>query len=197
MNTVRIIPDRYPSNPRDNDNICLMACAHGRYDLGDDNAKFVLAEKLEVSQHNHSLQELVEMADNKGLIFAMKPLYMYDHGGQTVATTPFSCSFDSGQIGVVIIFKETIKQEFGVKRFGKNIITKMTERANLIIEAEVKEYDAYISGNYYSLEIIDSDGEVEETISGFIGYNAAENGMLECVSNEMREHVLNAVPEYA
>lgn len=197
MKTVRIVPDNYPSNPRDNDNLCLMACVHGRYELGDKDAKSIIAKKLEVNSSEYSLSELVDMAEKSRLIFAMKPLYMYDHSGQTVSTSPFSCQWDSGQIGVVILFKETIKQEFGVKRFGKNIIAQFNEKADSIIEAEVKEYDAYISGDYYSLEMLDADGEVEDSVSGFIGTDVSKNGMLDYIPAEMHEYAKTLDPVYA
>lgn len=188
MTTLRIVPDNDPSNPRiDCDNFCLMACEHGRYDLGDRKAKEILAAKLDVSARDYALVELINLAYKADIIFASKPLYLYDHSGITMATAPFSCPWDSGQVGEILVFKDAIKAEFGVKRMGKKIKEKMTAIAERHIDSEVVAYDAYISGGMYNLEFIDDEGDVEETVSGFIGYDVDTNGMLDCVDKSMIE----------
>jgi hypothetical protein len=188
MTTLRIVPDTDPSNPRtDSDNFCLMACAHGRYNLGDSRAIEILAGKLDVSARDYSLLELINLAYKADLIFTSKPLYLYDHSGITMATTPFSCKWDSGQVGEILVFKADIKSEFGVKRMGKKIKEKMLEVAERHIDSEVAAYDAYLTGDIYTLEILDDEGEVEESICGFIGYDVDKNGMAGCIDQSMIE----------
>lgn len=196
MTTVKIIQDSFPSNPRDDDNMSLMVCEHGRYRLGDSNARNVLAQKLEVNAGDYSTLELVNMAKNRGLIFYSKPLYLYDHSGITMSTTPFSCPWDSGQVGEVVIFKETLRETFGVKRFGKNIIQQMEEKAERIISSEVSDYDNFISGETYILQILDDNGEVIDSIAGFLGDDVEENGMLEHVSEELKQKLLECKVTY-
>ena len=188
MTTLRIVPDNDPSNPRtDFDNFCLMACEHGRYNLGDNKAKEIIAKKLDVSAHGRSLEELINLAYKNNLIFASKPLYFYDHSGITMATTPFSCQWDSGQVGEILVFTADVKSEFGIKRMGKKVKEKMTAIAERHIDSEVSTYDAYISGGMYCLQFIDEEGDVEETVSGFIGYDVDTNGMVDCVDESMIE----------
>jgi len=188
MTTLRIVPDSDPSNPRtDCENFCLMACEHGRYNLGDSKAKEILARKLDVSAREHSLGELINLAYKANLIFASKPLYLYDHSGITMATTPFSCQWDSGQVGEILVFTADVKSEFGIKRMGKKVKEKMLALAERHIDGEVSSYDAYLTGDMYCLQLIDEDGDVEETISGFVGYDVEKNGMVDCIDQSMIE----------
>jgi hypothetical protein len=39
----------------------------------------------------------------------------------------------------------------------------------------------------YCLQFIDEEGDVEETVSGFIGYDVDTNGMVDCVDESMIE----------
>lgn len=188
MTTLRIVPDSDPSNPRtDCDNFCLMACAHGRYNLGDSKAAEIIAGKLDVSAREHSLLELINLAYKADIIFTSKPLYLYDHSGITMATTPFSCNFDSRQVGEILVFKADVKSEFGIKRMGKKVKEKMLAIAEKHIDSEVATYDAYLSGDMYCLQLLDDEGDVEETISGFIGYDVDKNGMADCIDQSMIE----------
>lgn len=188
MTTLRIVPDSDPSNPRiDFDNFCLMACAHGRYNLGDSKAAEIIARKLDVSAREHSLIELINLAYKADIIFTSKPLYLYDHSGITMATTPFSCQWDSGQVGEILVFKSDVKSEFGIKRMGKKVKEKMIAIAESHIDSEVAAYDAYLSGDMYCLQLIDNEGVVEETMSGFIGYDVDKNGMAGCIDPSMIE----------
>jgi len=189
MNKVRIVQDQYPQDPRKDDNICLMVCRHGRYQLGDSKAKEVLAKALDVYASDYDEIELVQKAEKAGLIFTQRPLYLYDHGNITMSTTPFSCPFDSGQVGVILVLKETIRHEFNVKRFGKKVTQRMMEMAHRHIDSEVSSYDSYISGDIYMLQFLNSKGEVEDSIGGFYGDNVELNGMLEHVSDDLKQAV--------
>lgn len=197
MPTLKIVQDNYPSNPRDDDNVCLMVCKHRKYALGDKDAKQTLATMLEVYSDNYSIQELVAMAHERDLVLLSKPLYLYDHGGITMSTSEFSCQFDSGQVGVIIAFKEKIKDELSVKRMGKKVKEKMLDFANKHIDAEVKVYDQYISGDVYLLQEIDSKGQVTDVLGSFFGSDIKTNGMLDCVYDDKREELLNLSISYS
>lgn len=197
--TVKIVVDGCPSNPRtDMDNLTVMACLHGRYDLGDKNAKTIIAEKLGVSASDYSVPELVEMAINKkGLVFAHSPLYLYDHSGITMSTKPFSCPWDSGQVGEILIFTADIKEAFGVKRIGKKKKALLEEKAKLHIESDVKIYDNYISGEVYGFQILDEDGNVEDSCYGFYGDDVKTNGILDYIPEDLHEEAINAEISYS
>lgn len=198
MTTLRIVHDTHPSNPRtDFDQLCLMACAHGRYNLGDEKAKSTLAEKLGVYAANYTLVELVTMAHVKGLVFASKPLYLYDHSGITMATTPFFCPWDSGQVGEILIFTADIKSEFGIKRLTAKKRAELLEVAEKRINDEVAEYDAYLTGDIFTLQFLDEDGEVEDSICGFVGSDVDKNGMISNVDASMIEALRACEVSYA
>ena len=110
-------------NPREWDNLGTMVCWHGRYILGDKQPKISPDEYLEDLP--------------KGTVTL--PLYLYDHGGITMKTSPFSCPWDSGQVGFIYVTPETMKQE----------MVDTPERAAEILTNEVETYDQYLRGEVY------------------------------------------------
>ena len=101
--TYEIERDEYPSNPRTEwDNITTMICFHKRYNLGD---------KHDFNSRDYeSWEEMEEAVRNHYEVLALKPLYLYDHSGITISTSPFSCNFDSGKIGFVIVDKDNLQK---------------------------------------------------------------------------------------
>lgn len=90
-------------------------------------------------------------------------VFAYIHSGATIATTPFSCQWDSGQSGFVYCTKEK-----AIKEFGKKIMTAaVMEKARRCLQGEVKTFDQYLTGDIYGfvLErvILDEDGDEEST----------------------------------
>ena len=165
---IKIKEDTTPSNPRTEfDNATKMFCSHRRYVLGD--------EKVSDSYSSESYNSWDEMeADilKQEKIAVILPLYLYDHSGITIRTTPFSCRWDSGQIGFVWITKETAKKELGIKYFTK----KALQRVKDLIKAEVSTYDDYLTGNVYGYEIVKPDNDnVIESCWGYFGYESNED----------------------
>ena len=146
--TIEIFPDETNFSPRENDNICKFHIAHKRYSFGDVNHND-LESILEAEQ---------EAISNKDIIL---PLYMYDHSGITISLSPFSCPWDSGQVGIVIISRKKMIEEFSSKIFYK----KLKQRAVEIAEAEVKEMDQYLTGEVYGYVIDDN----KESCWGYYG----------------------------
>lgn len=114
------------NNPRDWDNLGTMVCWHSRYDLGDEQPTATPSEYLE------SLP--------KGTVTL--PLYLYDHGGITMSTSPFSCPWDSGQVGFIYATPEDIAKN------GADL-----ELTVEILKGEVKTYDQYLRGEVYGYVI--------------------------------------------
>lgn len=104
---------------------------------------------------------LIDHAFDAG--YVALPLYLYDHSGITMSTGGFSCPWDSGCVGVIVCDKETIQREFDGDR----------GEALRALEAEVKAYDDYITGNYYVLlaEEREDDGDWDcvDSIGGIEG----------------------------
>ena len=163
MNSVNlkleIVNDQYPENPREfYGNLAIMACFHKRYNLGDETS-FVTSD---FNSWEEFKEFLLTKASPKAV--CVKPLYLYDHSGLTIATTPFSCRWDSGQIGFVYTTKAKIRENYGVKRVTK----RMLALAKKCIDAEVEEYDAYLRGDVYGWEITNLEtGQVIDSCYGY------------------------------
>jgi len=150
--TIEIHTDEDAGNPRKEwDNAGTMLCMHSRYDLGDERNVTVEA-----------IQEIIEREDVLYL-----PLYLYDHSGITMRTGPFSCPWDSGQVGIIYITKERAIQEFGGKRFTETV----KKQALSCLESEVKVYDAFLTGSVYGYNVLDPAGESIDSCWGFYETN--------------------------
>jgi hypothetical protein len=189
MTVVKIVPSE-GENPRENDNVSVMVCAHRRYSLGDPKASDTILEEIRESKNyrecwendinTNNFHHILELAEKAKIVAYSTAFYMYDHSGLTVKSTPFSCPWDSGQIGYVIVTKKTAEYEYGFKRISK----KSTERLQSIVEGEIEEYDNYLNGEFYGFLIEDSEGEHIDSCGGFLGRDVEKNGMLENMNDE-------------
>ena len=182
--TLKIKYDSDSQNPREWDNLTKMICFHKRYNLGDKH-------DYNFDYYSSFDEMKKEIIENEGVAI-IEPLYMYDHSGQTISTKPFSCPWDSGQIGFVFITKKDLLEEFGGKRITKKII----ERGERVLRGEVETYDQFIRGDVYGFEIeyktTDSvSGEIKDDVSdscwGFYGDNIWKNGMYEHINSDAIE----------
>jgi hypothetical protein len=131
---IEVEQDDNTESPREWDNLGTMICFHSRYNLGD--------------KHNFSSDEGREFLKSKEICVSL-PLYLYDHSGITMSTSPFGCRFDSSCVGFTYVTKEQVRKEYGVKRINKELIEKVTK----ILESEVKIYDQYLTGDVYGYRI--------------------------------------------
>jgi len=152
--TVRIEYDEDRESPREWDNLGTMVCWHRNYNLGDGvrNGKrtqeYGSPEDFNPDEHTICL-----------------PLYLYDHSGITMRTGPFSCPWDSGQVGWIYIDRAKILHEYGRKKLSKALIARVTG----YLEQEVKTYDEYLTGQVYGFVVEDSNGEHLNSCWGFYG----------------------------
>lgn len=158
--SINIEQDEYGSyfDPRGNDNMCTLVCFHGRYILGDKRKHGLNSKDF------NSFNDVKKYFEKENDIALIKPLYLYDHSGITISTTPFSCQWDSGQIGFVFVTKDDIRHNFGKKKVTKELI----EKAEKIMDSEVNEYDNFLQGNVFRYDIHDEDGEPVNSCCGFI-----------------------------
>ena len=213
--TINIETDETPSNPRtDWDNLGTMACFHSRYTLGDTDGDEALKEAVRASKsysdswEDYDNENMVDLNEPKDLIetaekcsdILMLPLYLYDHGGITMSIGSFSCPWDSGQVGVIFITKEKIKEEYSAKRVTKGL----TERIEGYLKGEVETYDNYLTGSVYGYTVEDRDGEeIDASCWGFYGYDNKKSGLLEYATNaidceitgRMKDHIQAAIAQ--
>lgn len=105
---------------------------------------------------------------------------MYDHSGITISTTPFSCTWDSCQVGFAIVTKDAIRKEFNAKYVTKKLIVK----AEKILDSEIDMYDQELTDNVFGFTCYDENDEVINSVGGFYGDNFEKNGMLEHIEDE-------------
>lgn len=90
------------------------------------------------------------------------PLYLYDHSGLTISTSPFGDPWDSGQVGYIFAGAKAIRGEYGTA--DQTAVAK----AEQVLQAEVEEYDSYLRGDCWYVRLFE-DGEEIDACGGFIG----------------------------
>ena len=123
----------------------------------------------------------------------IKKVYMYVHSGATISLKPFSCPWDSGVLGFVIITKEDLKREYNWKVITKKRLESVLENINNVLEGEIEVLDDYISGDVYQFSIQDENGDTEDSCGGFYGSDIKTNGILDHLSIEDKELVLQQI----
>lgn len=157
---LHIYTDDNPINPRIlNDNFGHMVCFHRDYILGD---KHTLDES-NFSSWDEIRQYLVQV-ENAIIIL---PLYLFDHSGLTMQTTPFYDPWDSMRVGFIYCNTEDIKECFLLKD-SSEITPGILKTAENNLIYEVKEYDEYLRGDVYGF-ILYKDGEETDSCWGFYG----------------------------
>ena len=122
-----IVHDDSPESPRNESPLGTIYHWHSRYDLG---------EKVS------GLQDIELEAGDVSL-----PIYMYEHGGISISTKPFSCRWDSGQVGMIVLTKAEAEREF----FRRGYKVKAVQAA---LVGVVEEYGHYLAGECYGYRVL-------------------------------------------
>ena len=123
----------------------------------------------------------------------VKPVHLYQHSGATISTEytyPFTCRWDSGTIGFVVITKQDLRNEYGWKVITQKRLDSVMDTINNVMDSEIDELDKYISGEVYAFSIQDENGDTEDSCGGFYGSDIRKNGILDHLSKEDTEMVL-------
>ena len=206
-------PDDFFPNPRrEAENFGTMICFHRRYQLGDEHdysnsddlikdlyikaagggdhgeQKYEdLTEKYDVwplssqqiQELNQALMSQIEKA------YVVLPVYLYDHSGLAMSTTDFNDRWDSGQVGIIFVSHEKIKEEYEVNFIEPVLRLQVEDR----LKGEVAEYDAYLRGECYCYELYE-DGELEHSCGGFTGaFDKAVKDMVEYLPDDCAKMV--------
>lgn len=156
--TVSVFYDQDPAHPRkDYDNSGVMFYFRNRngYELGDDiyygedAPTYVVADEVAISL----------------------PVYIYDHSGISISTTPFSCLWDSCQCGWIVMTAKTLAEEFNGD----------IEAATQCLHSEVSTFDDYLTGNVYGFVVEDAEGNEVDDCWSF--YGAPKDALEEGISS--------------
>jgi hypothetical protein len=152
--TIKLEIDQDPQSPRDWDNLGTMVCEHPQYALGD---------KPGVNQSVEWFKE-----QNISDYFVL-PLYLYDHSGITIRTTPFNDNFDSGHVGYIYCSIAKAKEEYPNLKDWK----KLKAQVYKMLEGEVEVYNQYLMGECYGHIVTNKYGEEVDSCWGFYGREEA------------------------
>ena len=161
---IKVVQDTDAESPRGDYNLGVMACWHRNYTLGD-------------VQPRESAEEWI--AENAPEGSVVLPLYLYDHSGITMRTSPFSCPWDSGQVGVIVATPDKMREMYQLAP-GAEITDEVRKQATECLVQEVATYDDYLTGNVwgYTIEVMHDcsecrhevhEPEHEDSCWGFIG----------------------------
>jgi hypothetical protein len=171
---IQISPDEYPESPRDWDNMGKMICFHKRDNYGDKhNIK---------SDDYDSWEEMEKDLRENHDAHTILPIYMYEHSGVTISTSPFSDYFDSGRLGLIYCTNADAK-ELEQTYSGQDI----AERAEVLLKGEIETYNQYLSGDIYGYRIFkiskcDQGHEHQEQLDSCWGYYGEDECMEEAKS---------------
>lgn len=120
---------------------------------------------LQVNEGTLSLSEAAKEIEKDEVIGL--PVYAYVRGAIALSTSPFSCQWDSGQIGVIYVSKEKVKEMYSCKRITKKRRARILE----ILAGEIETLSEYANGQVFNVEV---KGEgLEDSLCGIIGLDNA------------------------
>lgn len=144
---IRVEYDDYAESPRTAwENVAAFWSygMHRRYNFHEDAADEVLARIKaampvpdELLEKDRDIEVIQWLMKNQTPVsrYVIMPVYMYDHGSLSFSTDRFSCSWDSGIIGFMMVDVE----RWGVEHGGEWSV----EAATRSIVGEVRALDSY------------------------------------------------------
>ncbi len=159
--TITIHYDNYTESPREWCNLGTIVAAHHRYNLSD-------VAFPQAGDHGSLLDDFkTYLANDQSLTLSdviYLPVYMYEHSGIAISSTPFNCRWDSGQLGFIYVTKQQIYKDYSVKRISPKLLATITN----ILNNELELYDHYLQGYCYEYRIYDNN-ECIDSCGGFLG----------------------------
>lgn len=169
---INVYYDENPLNPRkDFDNLGTLYTAHRRYRPEKDFDKHFDIHKVFDSRIGDFRATFLKQ-------YVTLPVYLYDHGGITISTSPFSCPWDSGFFGIIAVSLEKVREEYG----WKHITAGRRKKIESYLKDEIETLDNYYTGEVFGYEItlVSDDDKVVESCWGFFGTEYLETLEHEC-----------------
>ena len=119
----------------------------------------------------------------------VKPLYLYDHSGISISTGSFvgrapHAEWDSGKVGYIHMDKETaVRELLDLSGDKPKPLTDKTwkTRAEEYMDAEVREYDNYLTGKVYGYQTFEGLDEVDSCW----GFNPGDADVKQLMTEEL------------
>jgi hypothetical protein len=151
---VKIFRQQNPVDPMSKPSPVTLELSHGRYDLGDKDAN---------TGRNESWEAVEQEIREEHQVIAMKKVYLLDHSGLRIKTSPFNNAWDSGMVGYAYVTEESLPDYSDTQHDRPD-----RDKIQTWIDDRIKQYDQYLSGEVYRYEVIE-DGESVDTCGGFYG----------------------------
>lgn len=205
---ISINRDTDSGNPRDTfDSFGTLYTWHPRYNIGGGNditngdprkfADFLAFDVLHVDLNLSEDEVRAVIKEN----ICMVPIYIYDHSGISIQTTPFSCKWDSGQVGWIYATKADCEEEGSA-----------FEHIGELLNSEIEELNKYLTGDIWGYtiysrevendaeELLITEGILEDSIPlescwGYYGYDYCKQEALDIVRHYINQdqEIANAV----
>lgn len=184
--TIHVYRDEVAENPRnswDHDSLFFNNSRRRTFENGERSITEAVDEELE------------NVSEKFDACYIWVPVYLYEHGGMSVSTTPFGDRWDSGLFGLLAVDKDKVRKQ----RHWKFLTEKRIDEIKDSLRSEVKEYNQWLTGEVYGYEItIEDDDEVVNSCWGFFGdyTDYDENPLMETAMGEI-DYLLRLANEQA
>jgi len=202
-------------SPRNWDNLGTMICFHSRYSIGDINPPgtaldwfcseldldpWDIANRIEKKYSKTDLKIEGKNFAEEVFNYALEKfardhifldLFLYDHGTTRISTCSWigkakHAEWDSGQIGIIYVTKETVRKKYNWKYLTDKRIKKIEE----YLKKEVEIYDNYLAGFVYGYVAENPDGEMLDSCWGFFG-DPEISGLYDSAKSAIDYHISN------
>lgn len=181
MKTIKVYKDVYAENPREAwDNMGTIVDAHRNYYFDGKSLPYNARDIDDA--FDMYLDEIGLSRDD--VIYL--PVYLYDHSGITVSTEPFSCPWDSGQLGFIYVSRKDARDWMAWSRLSDERVSEVEE----LLRSEIQILDYYLTGETYGFRISDGYEELDAW-GGYYG-PIETNGMLDDIPEDLRKQALNS-----
>lgn len=106
------------------------------------------------------------------------PVYVLDHSGISVSTSPYNSRWDSGLIGYICVTDDDARE----KLLGKDEevpLAEIRKRAEAVLQGEVETLDQYMSGEMYYFTVEDENGVVVDNCEELYGLDYTEEVLMD------------------
>lgn len=112
------------------------------------------------------------------------PVYRYSHSGTIYSTSPFSCPWDSGQVGFVYATPDMLTE------WGSQDLPRETIEEGL--RGDVETFSQWQANDTWGV-VIEEDGEELDACYGYIGRKWAIESAREMAEPEIRERAIISI----
>ena len=137
----------------------------GMQDLFGDEVEIVYRDTARNVLGNKAVDDPVEYAEEHKGTHWVFPVYAYVHGAVALSLAPFSCPWDSGQSGFILIPKDWHDDEATARRSAE----AMLDEATAILNGEV--FNLALEHKCECCDEWSVSGDIDETLGGVVGWD--------------------------